>query len=70
MSGGNTTKTDCLELLEYFEKLFRKMLRDVEEAYHRTPLHVSSRPYTERLYRLIRSGLEVAVEEKNRMESS
>jgi hypothetical protein len=46
----------CFEI-EYFYRLFKKLLEDVEEAYFRTPIHVSSRPYIERMYRLIQAGL-------------
>ncbi|BEP18112.1 hypothetical protein PYJP_14640 [Pyrofollis japonicus] len=46
----------CFEV-EYFHRLFKKLFEDVEEAYFRTPIHVSSRPYIERMYRLIQAGL-------------
>ncbi len=45
------------EEIEYFVRLFQKLLEDVEEAYFRTPVYISSRPYVERMLRLIQSGL-------------
>ena len=56
---------DCLsvgEYLEFFERLFRKLLEDALEAYHRTPMHISSRPYVERILRLTQAGLTAAME--------
>lgn len=50
----------CYEA-EYFTRLFRKLLEDAEEAYYRTPVHVSSRPYMERVLRLVQAGLSEAI---------
>ncbi len=54
--GANT----CYEA-EYFTRLFRKLLEDAEEAYYRTPVHVSSRPYMERVLRLVQAGLSESI---------
>ncbi len=56
MTSGDRYASTCYEA-EYFARLFRKLLEDVEEAYYRTPLHVSSRPYIERMLRLVQAGL-------------
>jgi len=50
----------CYEA-EYFTRLFRKLLEDAEEAYYRTPVHVSSRPYMERVVRLAQAGLSESI---------
>lgn len=53
------TEDGCADA-EFFERLFRKLLEDAVEAYHRTPVHISSRPYIERILRLAQSGLSEA----------
>ncbi len=53
--------TDICYEAEYFTRLFRKLLEDAEEAYYRTPVHVSSRPYMERVLRLVRAGLNESI---------
>ncbi len=58
------TKGEHLDLrfiLRFYERLFRKLLEDIEEAYQRTPLHVSSRPYIERARSLIQAGLDATM---------
>jgi len=42
---------------EYFARVFKKLIEDAEEAYFRTPIHISSRPYIERIRRLAQAGL-------------
>ncbi len=66
MSGESTTRKGSREecrLLEYFEALLEKLLEETQEAYYRTPLHISSKPYAERAYRLAQAGYEAVVEE-------
>ncbi len=56
------TEEGCRELLDLLRRINRKALGDLAEALLRTPPHISSRPYIERAYRLLRSSLE-ALEE-------
>jgi hypothetical protein len=41
-------------------RIFDKIFEDLVEAYHRTPLTVSSRPYIERGLRLAEAGVSVS----------
>ena len=54
-------KLDLRFILRFYERLFRKLLEDLEEAYQRTPLHVSSRPYVERALNLTLAGLDATL---------
>ncbi len=49
---------DERDVLRFFEYLFRKMVEDLIEAYERTPLYISSRPYIERALSLALAGLD------------
>ncbi len=65
MYGENMTKDakaekmiDERDVLRFFEHTFRKIIEDLIEAYERTPLHISSRPYIERALNLALAGLD------------
>ncbi|AEM38053.1 hypothetical protein Pyrfu_0181 [Pyrolobus fumarii 1A] len=49
---------DERDVLRFYENLFRKLVEDLIEAYHRTPLHISSHPYIERALNLALAGLD------------
>ncbi len=57
-----TDTANCRELAELYRGLFRKIYEDSFEAYARTPVTVSSRPYVERILRLAQAGLTAAEE--------
>ena len=64
MSGESMTNEDRIDtrfVLRFYERLLRKLLEDLEEAYHRTPLHISSRPYIERARNLAQAGLDATL---------
>ncbi len=46
---------------EFYERLFKKLVRDLHEALARTPPHISSHRYLERAYRLALSGYSVSL---------
>lgn len=57
----NEERIDTRFMLRFYERLLRKLLEDLEEAYHRTPLHISSRPYIERARNLVQAGLDATL---------
>ncbi len=58
-----TERKDLCRTYEYFYNLFKKLYENAYEAYARTPLSVSSRPYIERVLRLAQSGLSISLQE-------
>lgn len=57
---------DACKTYEYFYNIFRKLYENIYEAYARTPLSVSSRPYIERVLKLVQSGLTYSLQEYTR----
>ncbi len=55
------TSVDC-ELARLYAGIFRKLNEDLFEAYARTPVSVSSRPYIERALRLVRAGMTASMD--------
>jgi len=52
----------CRELASFYRGVFEKLLEDILEAYLRTPITVSSRPYVERALRLVQAALSKSIE--------
>ncbi len=48
------------DVIRFYENLFRKLVEDLIEAYQRTPLHISSKPYIERALNLALAGLDAS----------
>ncbi len=60
----------CSEVITYLEllrRIFSKILEDSIEAYHRTPQHISSKPYIERIMHLAQAGVNATLEAKKKM---
>ena len=53
-----TEHLDERMILRFYERLFKKLVEDLLEAYQRTPIHISSRPYVERALSLALAGLD------------
>lgn len=49
----------CEESLKLLLSIFEKIHEDILEAYRRTPVTVSSRPYAERAFRLSLAGITI-----------
>ena len=47
-------------MLRFYERVFKKLVEDLLEAYQRTPLYISSRPYIERALSLALAGLDAS----------
>ena len=61
--GESMTEGPGCERQEFYARLFRKLLEDITEALHRTPVSTSSRPYVERALRLVQAGYTAALED-------
>lgn len=57
-----TEQRDLCRTYEYFYNLFKKLYENTYEAYARTPFSVSSKPYIERVLRLVQSGLSISLQ--------
>ncbi len=56
----NQPLLDERDVMRFYENLFRKLVEDLLEAYQRTPLHISSKPYIERALNLALAGLDAS----------